>query len=109
MFVSSHAAVSFGESSARRLLSQRSPTAGEWSSPGEPFHPGEYGGSTGRIGSDRERTAIRGCASRPKELEVRIHMRLRRNESGEMLHFRHSERASNAAAAPGEDPWPGWI
>jgi hypothetical protein len=33
-------------------------------------------------------------------------MRLRRNESGEMLHFRHSERASNAAAAPG-DAWPG--
>jgi len=67
MFVSSHAAVSFGESSARRLLSQRSPTAGEWSSPGEPFHPGEYGGSTGRIGSDRELTLIRGCASRPKD------------------------------------------
>jgi hypothetical protein len=67
MFVSSHAAVSFGESSARRLLSQRSPTAGEWSSPGEPIHPGEYGGSTGRIGSDRELTLISGCASRPKD------------------------------------------
>jgi hypothetical protein len=33
-------------------------------------------------------------------------MRLRRNESGEWLHFRHSERASNAAVAPG-DAWPG--
>jgi hypothetical protein len=103
MFVSSHAAVSFGESSARRLLSQRPPTAGEWSSPGEPIHPGEYG--TGRIGSDRELTLIR-AAPRGQKTRVRIHMRLRRNESSEMLHFGHSERASNAAAAPG-DPWPG--
>ena len=105
MFVSSHAAVSLRESSARRLVSQRSPTAGEWSSPGEPIHPGEYGGSTGRIGNDRELTSIR-AAPRGQKTRVRIHMRLRRNESGEMLHFGHSERASNAAAAPG-DPWPG--
>ena len=104
MFVSSHVAVSFGESSARRLLSQRSPTAGEWSSPGEPIHPGEYG-ATGWIGSDCERTAIT-AAPRGQKTRVRIHMRLRRNGIAEMLHFGHSERASNAAAAPG-DPWPG--
>jgi len=94
MFVSSHAAVSFGESSARRLLSQCSPTAGEWSSPGEPIHPGEYGASTGWIGSDCERTAITAAPRGQETLEVRIHMRLRPRESGEMLHFDHSERAS---------------
>ena len=35
-----------GQTSARQLLSQHSPTRGEWTSPGEPIHPGEDKGGT---------------------------------------------------------------